>query len=97
MSFAACGGSDEKSLAGYSEQCDSDNDCEIDLLCVGVPFGLCTLECMNDGVCKARSATGVCTEGHCYDACTAETQSCPNPDLTCTMNTTTQGTCRVAH
>jgi hypothetical protein len=92
--LAACGGGDDKTLAGYSEECTRDEDCKIDFICVGSP-GLCTIECPNgDGACKPLSPTGVCTEGHCYDKCTAETQSCPNPKLTCTMSTTVLGTCR---
>jgi hypothetical protein len=95
LSLASCGGGDDKDLAGYSEECSVDDDCQVDLICVGAPLGICTLPCDNNGPCLAKRASSICNDGFCYDSCTPETQACPNPELKCTMNFSTQGTCRV--
>jgi hypothetical protein len=95
VAFSACGGGDDKNLGGYSEQCGTDEDCELEFVCVGAPAGLCTLACTSNAQCIAKRSTSICNNGFCYDACTPETQSCPNPELKCMMVGTTQGTCRV--
>lgn len=95
VAIPACGGGDDKELGGYTAQCAEDDDCELEFVCVGAPAGLCTLACTSNAQCIAKRSTSICNNGFCYDACTPETQSCPNPELKCTMVGSTQGTCRV--
>lgn len=95
LSFFAlsCGGSEEAVKGGYSALCGSPKDCSDEFECV---LGVCTAHCDVTGDCKKYGDSSICASQHyCYEACNDATQCTRiNPNLTCELAASEQGTCR---
>lgn len=90
LASASCVGGEDEPVAGYSEPCDQNTQCATGLQCPPA-IGLCTQACTDHAACRSNlSPTSICQSGACFEPCTS---SCDN-GLTCTMATTTVGTCR---